>query len=147
VGNIAFVAGALLGGFVVARHGLKFWLWPMLLAVHLPDAVFIWLAYSRPQNPFAIGAGVTIEQFGYGFGFTAYLLYMIYIARGEHATAHYAICTGFMALGLMLPGMASGWLQEHLGYPHFFVWVLLATVPSFIVAAQIPLDPAFGKRT
>ena len=104
IGIIAFVAGALLGGFVVARQGLKFWLWPMLLAIHLPDAVFIWLAYARPDNSGVIGAGVAMEQFGYGFGFTAFMLYMIYIARGEHQTAHYAICTGFMALGMMLPG-------------------------------------------
>ena len=146
-GVIAFMCGALLGGFLVARHGLKFWLWPMLLAIHLPDAVFIWLAYAQPENLFAIGAGVAVEQFGYGFGFTALLLYMIYIARGEHQTAHYAICTGFMALGMMLPGMWSGWLQERLGYPHFFVWVILATIPSFIVAMKIPLDAEFGKRT
>ena len=145
-GVIAFMFGALLGGFVVARRGLKFWLWPMLLAIHLPDAVFIWLAYAQPENPFAIGAGVAVEQFGYGFGFTGLMLYMIYIARGEHATAHYAICTGFMALGMMLPGMWSGWLQQRLGYPHFFVWVILATVPSFIAAARIPLAAEFGKR-
>jgi PAT family beta-lactamase induction signal transducer AmpG len=147
VGLITFILGALLGGFAVARYGLKFWLWPMLLAIHLPDAVFIWLAYAQPENLFAIGAGVAVEQFGYGFGFTALLLYMIYIARGEHQTAHYAICTGFMALGMMLPGMWSGWLQERLGYPHFFVWVILATIPSFIVAMKIPLDAEFGKRT
>jgi PAT family beta-lactamase induction signal transducer AmpG len=146
VGLITFILGALLGGFVVARHGLKFWLWPMLLAIHLPDAVFIWFACAQPENLFAIGAGVAVEQFGYGFGFTAFMLYMICIARGEHQTAHYAICTGFMALGMMLPGMWSGWLQEHLGYPHFFVWVILATIPSFIVATQIPLDAEFGKR-
>jgi PAT family beta-lactamase induction signal transducer AmpG len=145
-GVVAMLAGGLLGGVVVARQGLKFWLWPMLLAIHLPDAVFIWLAQAQPQSRWAIGAGVAVEQFGYGFGFTAYMLYMIYIARGEHATAHYAICTGFMALGLLLPGMASGWLQEHLGYPHFFVWVLLATIPSFLVALRIPLDPEFGRR-
>jgi len=146
VGTIAFVAGALLGGYAVARQGLKFWLWPMLLAIHLPDAVFIWLAYARPENLRAIGVGVAVEQFGYGFGFTAFMMYMIYIARGEHQTAHYAICTGFMALGLMLPGMGSGWLQERLGYPHFFIWVLLATIPSFIVARRIPLDAEFGRR-
>jgi PAT family beta-lactamase induction signal transducer AmpG len=146
IGLVAFILGALLGGFVVARHGLKFWLWPMLLAIHLPDAVFIWLAYAQPGNLFAIGAGIGVEQFGYGFGFTAMLLYMIYIARGEHQTAHYAICTGFMALGMLLPGMWSGWLQERLGYPHFFVWVILATIPSFIVAMKIPLDAEFGKR-
>ncbi len=145
-GAIAFMCGALLGGSIVARHGLKFWLWPMLLAIHLPDAVFIWLAYAQPGNLSVIGAGVAVEQFGYGFGFTALLLYMIYIARGEHATAHYAICTGFMALGLMLPGMWSGQLQQLLGYPHFFIWVILATIPSFIVAARIPLDAEFGKR-
>jgi PAT family beta-lactamase induction signal transducer AmpG len=147
VALIPFILGALLGGFFVARHGLKFWLWPMLLAIHLPDAVFIWLAYAQPENLFAIGAGVAVEQFGYGFGFTAMLLYMIYIARGEHRTAHYAICTGFMALGMMLPGMWSGWLQEKIGYAHFFVWVILATIPSFIVAMKIPLDAKFGKRT
>jgi PAT family beta-lactamase induction signal transducer AmpG len=146
VGVVVFISGALLGGFVVARHGLKFWLWPMLLAIHLPDAVFIWLAYAQPDNLFAIGAGVAVEQFGYGFGFTAFMLYMIYIARGEHRTAHYAICTGFMAAGLMLPGMWSGWLQERLGYPHFFVWVILATIPSFIVALFLPLEAEFGKR-
>jgi len=146
IGVVMFMVGALLGGFVVARHGLKFWLWPMLLAIHLPDMVFIWLAYVQPQNLSVIGAGVAIEQFGYGFGFTAFLLYMIYIARSEHQTAHYAICTGFMALGLMLPGMWSGWLQQLMGYPHFFVWVLLATIPSFIVAMRIPLDAEFGKR-
>jgi PAT family beta-lactamase induction signal transducer AmpG len=145
-GVIAFMSGALLGGFVVARQGLKFWLWPMLLAIHLPDAVFIWLAYMRPENLYAIGAAVAVEQFGYGFGFTALLLFMINIARGEHATAHYAICTGFMALGLMLPGLWSGQLQEILGYKHFFIWVILATIPSFIVAAKIPLDPEFGRR-
>jgi PAT family beta-lactamase induction signal transducer AmpG len=147
VGIIALIFGGLLGGFFVARHGLKFWLWPMLLAIHLPDAVFIWLACAQPENLFAIGAGVAVEQFGYGFGFTAFMLYMIRIARGEHQTAHYAICTGFMALGMMLPGMWSGWLQEHLGYPHFFLWVILATIPSFIVATKIPLDAEFGKRT
>jgi PAT family beta-lactamase induction signal transducer AmpG len=118
----------------------------MLLAIHLPDAVFIWFAYAQPENIYAISAGVAVEQFGYGFGFMAFMLYMIYIARGEHATAHYAICTGFMALGLNLPAAWSGWLQELLGYPHFFVWVILATIPSFIVAWFLPLEPEFGKR-
>jgi MFS transporter, PAT family, beta-lactamase induction signal transducer AmpG len=125
-GIIALTLGGILGGFVVSQRGVKFWLWPMLLAIHLPDAVFIWLASAQPQNLFAIGAGVAVEQFGYGFGFTAMLLYMIYIARGEHATAHYAICTGYAA---------------------FFVWVIFATIPSFIVTMKIPLDVEFGKRT
>ena len=147
IGVGALLAGGLFGGFLASRRGLKSCLWPMLLAIHLPDAVFIWLAYSQPANLVVVGAGVAVEQFGYGFGFTAFMLYMIYIARGEHRTAHYAICTGFMALGIMVPGLWSGWLQQILGYPHFFVWVILATIPSFIAALFIPLDAEFGKRT
>jgi len=145
-GLIAMMLGGILGGLVISRNGLKFWLWPMLLAIHLPDAVFIWLSQAQPGNLFAIGAGIAVDQFGYGFGFAAFMLYMIYIARGEHATAHYAICTGFMAAGMMIPGMWSGWLQQHLGYQHFFIWVIMATIPSFIVATKIPLDGEFGKR-
>ena len=146
IGVAALLSGGLLGGYVISRRGLKFWLWPMLLAIHLPDAIFIWLAYAQPRNFFTIGAGVAVEQFGYGFGFAAFMLYMIYIARGRHATAHYAICTGFMAAGMMLPGLWSGWLQQSLGYRHFFIWVILATIPSFLVATKIPLSPEFGKR-
>jgi PAT family beta-lactamase induction signal transducer AmpG len=146
VGIIALTCGGLIGGIVASRYGLKSWLWPMILIMHLPDLVFIYLANAQPDNLAIINLCVAVEQFGYGFGFTAYMLYMIYIARGKHPTAHYAICTGFMALGMMLPGMWSGWLQEIIGYPHFFGWVLLATIPSFIVAAKIPLEAEFGKR-
>jgi PAT family beta-lactamase induction signal transducer AmpG len=146
VGIVALTFGGVLGGWVASRHGLKAWLWPMLFAIHLPDAVFIYLAHAQPTNLFLVQLCVAVEQFGYGFGFTAYLLYMIRIARGRHQTAHYAICTGFMALGMMLPGMWSGWLQDHIGYRHFFEWVILATVPSFIVALWIPLEADFGKR-
>jgi PAT family beta-lactamase induction signal transducer AmpG len=147
IGIIALTLGGILGGWAVSRHGLKSWLWPMLLAIHLPDAMFIYLACSQPTNLAVIQLCVAVEQFGYGFGFAAYLLYMIHIARGEHATAHYAICTGFMALGMMVPGMWSGWLQELIGYRHFFVWVILATVPSFIVVLWLPLDREFGRKT
>ena len=147
IGVIALTVGGILGGIAISRNGLKFWLWPMLLAIHLPDAVFIWLAYAQPQSFFAIGSGIAIEQFGYGFGFSAFMMYLIRIARGPHPTAHYAICTGFMALGMMIPGMWSGWLQEHVGYPKFFVWVILATIPSFFVATKIPLEADFGKRS
>lgn len=147
VGVLALIGGGLLGGYVISRQGLKFWLWPMALAIHLPDAVFVWLAYAQPRNILAIRTGVAVEQFGYGFGFAAYLMYMIYIARGKHQTAHYAICTGFMALGMMIPGMWSGRLADQIGYPHFFLWVLLATIPGFVVTALIPLkDAEFGKR-
>ena len=145
-GILSLILGGIMGGFVVSRQGLKFWLWPMLLAIHLPDAVFIGLAYTQPASLWLIGLGVAVEQFGYGFGFTAFMMYMIYMARGPYPTAHYALCTGFMALGMMLPGLWSGWLQEQLGYRHFFLWVVLATIPSFIVAARLPLEPEFGRR-
>jgi PAT family beta-lactamase induction signal transducer AmpG len=146
VGIIALTVGGLLGGFVASRHGLKFWLWPMVLIIHLPDAMFIYLAYAQPDNLAVTSLCVAVEQFGYGFGFTAYMLYMIYISRGKHATAHYAICTGFMAMSMMFPGMWSGWLQEIIGYQHFFTWVILATVPSFLVVLLIPLEAEFGKK-
>jgi len=146
VGIAALTCGGLLGGMVASKKGLKFWLWWMVLAIHLPDAVFVYLAYTLPDNFWIINSCVAIEQFGYGFGFTSYMLYMIYIARGRHQTAHYAICTGFMALGMMIPGMFSGWLQDIIGYQHFFVWVLLATIPGFLVVTLIPLDPEFGKK-
>jgi len=146
IGIIALTCGGLLGGMLASRQGLKSWLWPMVLIMHLPDAVFIYLAYAQPDNFAVINLCVAVEQFGYGFGFTAYMLYMIYIARGRHETAHYAICTGFMALGMMLPGMFSGWLQDIIGYKHFFVWVLLATAPGFLVVFFVPLDAEFGKK-
>ncbi len=146
VGTLALTFGGLLGGFVASRHGLRAWLWPMVLAIQLPNVVYVYLSYAQPDSFLIVNACVAIEQFGYGFGFAAYLLVMIYIARGEHKTAHYAICTGFMAMGMMLPGMFSGWLQEQIGYEHFFVWVLLATIPGFIVVKLIPLDPEFGKK-
>ena len=146
VGVLALLFGGIVGGMLVSRHGLRAWLWPMVIVMHLPDAVFIFLSYARPESLRLIGASVALEQFGYGFGFTAYMLYMIYIARGKHSTAHYAICTGFMALGVMLPGMWSGKLQEILGYQHFFIWVMLATIPGFIVTALVPLDAEFGKK-
>jgi len=146
VGVAAVIGGGLLGGLLISRNGLKFWLWPMLLAIHLPDGVFIWLAAAQPHNLTAIGIGIAFEQFGYGFGFAAYMLYMIRMARGKHPTAHYALCTGFMALGMMIPGLWSGHVQALLGYKWFFIWVILATIPSFVVAAKIPLEDEFGQR-
>jgi PAT family beta-lactamase induction signal transducer AmpG len=147
VGLVALTVGGMLGGFLAARDGLKYWLWWMVAAINLPNAVYIFLAYALPDSFWVVNAAVAVEQFGYGFGFTAYMLYMIYVAEGEHKTAHFALCTGFMALGMMIPGMFSGWLQEMLGYQHFFVWVLLATVPGFVVAYLVPIDPEFGKKT
>lgn len=146
VGVMMLVIGGILGGFVAARHGLKRWLWPMALCIHLPNAAFLYLAYAQPDSVWTITAAVGVEQFGYGFGFTAYMLYCIYAARGEHQTVHYALCTGCMALGMMIPGMWSGWLQQLVGYEHFFVWVMICTLISFSTVAFIPLDADFGKK-
>jgi PAT family beta-lactamase induction signal transducer AmpG len=146
VGVIALTLGGLLGGYVVSKKGLKYWLWIMVFSIHLPDAMFVYLSQVQPDSFLLINAAVALEQFGYGFGLTAYMLYMMIIAEGEHKTAHYAFCTGFMALGMMLPGMLSGVLQEWLGYKNFFLWVMLATIPGFIVAAFARIDPLYGKK-
>ena len=146
VGVVALTLGGLLGGYVASRHGLKFWLWPMVFIIHLPDLAFVYLSQMQPESFFLINAAVALEQFGYGFGFTAYMLFMIMVSEGEHKTAHYAICTGFMALGMMIPGMFSGALQEAIGYQSFFLWVIASTIPGFIVAALVKVEPEFGKK-
>ncbi|WP_313703057.1 MFS transporter [Massilia sp.] len=146
IGIIFLTIGGLAGGYLISRLGLKRCLWLMVFAVHLPDLVFVYLSQAQPTNFYLISAFLAIEQFGYGFGFTAMMLYMIMVAEGEHKTAHYAICTGFMALGMMVPGMWSGALQEYLGYKNFFIWTCLATIPAFIMAALVKIDPEFGKK-
>ncbi len=146
VGILALTIGGLLGGFLAAKNGLKFWLWPMAIAINLPDAVYIYLSAVQPDSLLIINLCVAIEQFGYGFGFTAYMLYMIYASQGKHKTAHFAITTGFMALGMMIPGMFSGWIQELIGYHHFFIWVIIATIPGFLILPFIPLEKDFGKK-
>ena len=146
VGALMLTIGGIAGGLLAAKQGLKYWLWWMVAAINLPNAVYIFLAWVQPESFLLVNLAVGVEQFGYGFGFTAYTLYMIYISRGEHSTAHFAICTGFMALGMMLPGLFSGALQEWLGYPRFFSWIMIATIPSFIVVAMIPLDASFGRK-
>jgi PAT family beta-lactamase induction signal transducer AmpG len=146
IGVIALTLGGLAGGYVISRYGLKRLLWPMILAMYVPNVVFILLALMQPGGLYVIAGALALEQFGYGFGFTAYLLYMMLVAEGEHRTAHYAICTGFMALGMMLPGMAAGWIQDHLGYVNFFLWVCVATIPSFAATALVRVDDSFGKK-
>jgi len=146
VGVAALTVGGLLGGFAAAKHGLRFWLPLMVCAINLPNLVYVYLSLTTPESFFIINVCVAIEQFGYGFGFAAYMIYMLYLAQGEHQTAHYAICTGFMALGMMIPGMFSGWLQETIGYQHFFFWVMLCTLPGFMVTALIKPDPEFGRK-
>ena len=146
VGVLALTIGGIIGGIVASRQGLKFWLWPMTLAITLPNLVYVYLSYLQPNNLILINSAVAIEQFGYGFGFTAYMLYMISFANGKHKTAHYAICTAFMALGMMLPGMIAGWLQDMIGYKQFFIWVMICTLPAYLSVAFLKVDPKFGKK-
>ncbi|MDE2997437.1 MAG: MFS transporter [Bacteroidota bacterium] len=145
IGVIFLTLGGLLGGFVAARQGLKYWLWPMVVAINLPNAVYLVLSMWQPSSLLVLNAAVAVEQFGYGFGLTAFMLYLIYAADGEHKTAHFALLTGFMALGMMVPGMFSGWIQEMLGYQNFFVWILVATIPCFVVSRLVDIDPEFGR--
>lgn len=146
IGIIGLTVGGILGGMAAARGGLKKWLWPMVCAISLPNIMYVILAYTQTNNFLLINTCVFIEQFGYGFGFTAYMLYMIYVSEGEYKTAHYAICTAFMALGMMIPGMFAGWIQEKLGYLNFFWWVMLCVLITFVVTAFIKIDPKFGKK-
>ncbi|WP_310386324.1 MFS transporter [Roseateles sp.] len=146
VGLTALTLGGLLGGWVISRVGLKRALWPLVLLMHVPNAAFLVLALYLPSNLALISVALGVEQFGYGLGFTAYLMVMILVADGPHKTAHYSICTGFMALGMMLPGMWSGWLQQALGYVGFFIWVLVATIPSFAITAMLKIPADFGKQ-
>ncbi|OZC03516.1 hypothetical protein [Rubricoccus marinus] len=146
VGVACLTVGGILGGWLISRDGIGKWLWPMVAAINVPNAVYLVLAIARPESLLWVNLAIALEQFGYGFGFAAFLMVLIYIARGTSKTAHYAIATGFMALGMMIPGMFSGWLEDLIGYQNFFTWVLIATIPSFLVAARIKIDPTFGKK-
>lgn len=146
IGLICLSLGGILGGMVAARDGLKKWLWPMALAINVPDLLYVFLSQVQPESFLIVCLCVGLETLGYGFGFTAYMLYMIFVAEGKYKTAHFAICTGFMALGMMIPGMFSGWIQSIIGYKNFFIWIMISTIPSFLVLLFIPLDPEFGKK-
>ena len=146
VGIIGLTLGGILGGIAVGRHGLKHWLWPMVCAISLPDLVYVYLSYVMPDSFFIVNACVFVEQFGYGFGFTAYMLYLIYYSQGEYKTSHYALCTALMALSMMLPGLVAGWLQEAVGYFWFFNIVVILCSLTFLVAAFVKIDPEFGKK-
>lgn len=145
-GILALTAGGILGGLAASRKGFRYWLWWMVLAINVPHLAYVYMAYAQPANYLVISLCAAIEQFSYGFGFTAYMLYMIYIAEGENKTAHFAIATGFMALGMMLPGMFSGWLQDIIGYKNFFVWVMLCMIPGMIPVFFVKVKPEFGKK-
>jgi PAT family beta-lactamase induction signal transducer AmpG len=146
VGVIGLTLGGILGGIVASRDGLKRWLWPMVCAITLPDLVYVYLAYALPQSLMIVNVCVFIEQFGYGFGFSAYMLYLIYYSQGEHKTAHYALCTALMALSMMIPGLFAGALQESVGYQTFFLIVVVACTMTFVVSSLLKIDPEFGKK-
>lgn len=146
LGVIALLAGGIVGGILISRDGLGKWMIPMAIAINAPNLGYVLLAWVQPESFLIPAIVVVIEQLGYGFGFAAYMVFLIYLAEGLFKTAHYALATGFMALGMMVPGMISGYMQEWLGYPGFFVWVVIATIPSFVMAFAAKYPKEFGKK-
>lgn len=146
VGVLALTVGGIVGGVAASKKGLHYWLWPMALSITLPNLAYLYLSFYIPENLLYINLAVAMEQFGYGFGFTAYMLYLIYFSDGEYKTAHYAISTGFMALGMMLPGMIAGWLQEQMGYLMFFGLVVLCAIPTLAIIPFMKIEKKFGRK-
>lgn len=147
IGVIGLMLGGIVGGLAAARRGLRYWLYPMAWSMSLTCLTFVYLAVAQPSAIWEIYLCVFVEQFGYGFGFTAYMLYLIYFSAGRFKTAHYSICTGFMALGMMLPGMAAGWITDHFSYVAFFIWTMICCVATIGVCYLIHVDKNFGKKS
>lgn len=147
VGLIGLLLGGILGGILVSRDGMKKWLWPLVCAITLPDVVYIYLSYSLDSNLFVVSSCLFVEQFGYGLGFTVLTLYMLFYSQGKFRTSHYSICTGISYLGLMLPGMISGYLKDMFGYRMFFNIVMACCAITFIVTAVLKIEPNFGKKS
>lgn len=147
LGLIALLTGGILGGILISKDGLGKWMLPMLLALNIPNLFYAILAFVQPDSIIIATIVVIIEQLGYGFGFTAFMMYLIFVSEGISKTAHYAIATGLMALGMMLPGMISGYIQEYLGYPLFFIWVLIAAVPALFLVKKLRFPHDYGKKT
>lgn len=146
VGVAALTVGGIVGGIAASKWGLKKALWPMALSLTLPCLSFVFLAAYQPENLLLISSCVALDQFGYGFGFTAYMLYLIYFSDGEFKTAHYSLCTAFMALSMMLPGMVAGYLQEAIGYVWFFAFVMFCCLVTVAVTLLLKVDPEYGKK-
>lgn len=147
VGVIMLSVGGILGGILISRDGLRKWMLPMVLSLNVPNVLYAFLAVTQTKSLYAVVGTVVLEQFGYGFGFAAFLIFLIYIAEGISKTAHYAIATGFMALGMMLPGMISGYVQQWLGYGGFFIWVVVAALPSLFLLKLISYPADYGKKS
>lgn len=146
IGIAALTAGGILGGIAASRWGLKKSLWPMAMALTLPCLSFVFLSTFQPENLWITGFCVALDQFGYGFGFTAYMLYLIYFSEGEFKTAHYSLCTAFMALSMMLPGMIAGYIQEWIGYTWFFGFVMVCCLVTVAVTMMVKVDPEYGRK-
>ena len=139
IGVIGLLLGGIVGGILVSKHGLRRWWWPMVLAISVPDVVYILFALFQPTNLYLIYIGVALEQLGYGFGFTAYSLFLVYFSRGERSTSVFSLCTALQALGMMLPGMMAGWLADQLGFTLFFTFVVVCCLVTFAVSAMVKL--------
>ncbi len=146
LGVVGLLLGGIVGGILVSNYGLKKCLWPMVMSISFPNVFYVLLAYYQPESLMLVNLCIFVEQFGYGLGFTAYMLYMMYVSNGKYKTAHYAFCTGLMALGMMLPGMYAGKIQEVLGYTNFFILVLFLCLLTFIVAALVKVDGEYGRK-
>ena len=145
IGVIFLTIGGILGGVLISRQGLKKWMLPMLISLNAPNALYALLAVTGTTNVFAVTGTVIVEQFGYGFGIAGFMVYLIYVAEGNSKTSHYALATGFMALGMMLPGLISGFMQEWLGYGGFFIWVVIAALPAFVILRYVKYPADFGR--
>ena len=146
IGVIGLLLGGILGGWLVSRDGLKKWWWPMIAAISLPDAVYIYLAIAQPTSMWIINSCVAVEQLGYGFGFTAYMLFLVYFSKGERSTSVFSICTAFQALGMMLPGMIAGYLADQWGFTNFFWWVMACCLVTVVVSGLVKLEPSIGQN-
>lgn len=146
IGVAALTVGGILGGIAASGWGLKKSLWPMALSLSLPCLSFVFLAAFQPENIWVTGACVALDQFGYGFGFTAYMLYLMYFSEGEFTTAHYSLCTAFMALSMMIPGMVAGYIQEAVGYTNFFIFVMICCLVTIGVTMAVKVDQEYGKK-
>ncbi len=146
IGVVGLLLGGIVGGILVSRHGLKRWLWPMAFAISLPDVLYVYLSFVQTSNLWLISSCIVVEQFGYGFCFTSFMLYLIYYSQGEFKTSHYALCTAFMTISLFLPGLFAGWLQSVVGYKGFFVIVMISTAITFLVTSLIRVESDFGKK-
>lgn len=158
IGVAGLLLGGILGGIAISKVGLKKLLFPMAASLTLPCVFYCMLAMWQPTSLFLIMVAIFLEQFGYGFGFSAYMLYLLYFSRGESATSHYAFCTAFMAVGMMIPGMFAGWLHQWLdtyvffetnynqGFINFFWVVVLSSTLTFLACSLVKIDPSFGRK-